>query len=123
MYLKDIKSVFIVIPLCVLSVLCVLLLCERYEEIKWERSGIPDVVSTRNICGRCHITVVANNEEITDPDSLAENVIRMYRKNAFRSVRFSTDIGNSPDRVDAAVYRKKNDVGKKEPEFCFSFVP
>lgn len=123
MYLKGIKSVCIVILLCVLSVLCVLLLCERYKEITWERSGIPDVVSTRNICGRCYITVVANNEEITDPYSFAEDVICLYRKNAFRSVRFSTDIGNSPDRVDAVVYCKKNDVGKKEPEFCFSFVP
>lgn len=125
MYRKDIKIIHIIFGLFILGTAAVItpLKCERYERMLWENSGIPDVVSTRNISGRCYITVVSNSREITDSDKLITEVIRLYRKNAFRSVKFSTDIGGRPERIEVAVYFQKSDVGEKEPEFSFSFIP
>ena len=69
-----------------------LFLTERYGYRKYDNSGIPDAVSSVCEGGECRLTVVANSGEIDDEGEFAEEVIDMCRENAFRSLRFSTDL-------------------------------
>lgn len=85
------------------------------EQWKRDNSGIPDVVNSITSGETCRLTVVANSGSIGDADAFAGEVIRMYRENAFHSLRFSTDIGNGPEKLDIAVYLKKADIGEEEP--------
>ena len=100
--------------LCAAAVLTVFWLAcsEKAEQWLWERSGIPDVVSSTCDGSECRLTVVANSGCIEDREGFAREVALKYRENSFRSVRFSRDTGGQPSIVDIAVYLKKKDIGK-----------
>ena len=80
----------------------------KYDQGKEEDWGIPDAVSTVSDGETCRLTVVANCREIEDREMFAENVIRMYTENAFRSIRVhqaaqkSTSTGLSASRTSCA---------------------
>ena len=95
--------------LCAAAVLTVFWLAcsEKAEQWLWERSGIPDVVSSTCDGSECRLTVVANSGCIEDREGFAREVALKYRENSFRSVRFSRDTGGQPSIVDIAVYLKK----------------
>ncbi len=111
--------------LCAAAVLTVFwLVCsEKAEQWLWERSGIPDVVSSTCDGSECRLTVVANSGCIEDREGFAREVALKYRENSFRSVRFSRDTGGQPSIVDIAVYLKKKDIGKTDPvmRICLEF--
>lgn len=111
--------------LCAAAVLTVFWLAcsEKAEQWLWERSGIPDVVSSTCDGSECRLTVVANSGCIEDREGFAREVALKYRENSFRSVRFSRDTGGQPSIVDIAVYLKKKDIGKIDPvmRICLEF--
>ena len=90
----------------------------RYsEEEKKGGASVPDVVSSRQLGDECRLGVVANGSRTDDRMSFAERVVEMYKDNAFYTIRFSRDSGESPEKVYMDVYPEKEDVGNGEPEF------
>ncbi len=79
--------------------------------------GIPDTVSSISHGEKCSLTVVANSREIPDEEAFAREVIRMCMENSFRSLRFSTDLGDWPAVMEIDVYLQKKDVGRTPPVF------
>ena len=55
---------------------------------------------------------MANSGQIPDEEAFAREVIRMCMENSFRSLRFSTDIGDWPAVMEIDVYLQKKDVGR-----------
>ena len=82
-----------------------------------DECGIPDAVSSISHGEKCCLTVVANSGQIPDKEAFAREVIRMCMENSFRSLRFSTDIGDWPAVLEIDVYLQKKDVGEEPPVF------
>jgi hypothetical protein len=82
-----------------------------------EECGIPDAVSSISDGEKCCLTVVANSSQISDEEAFAREVVRMCMENSFRSLRFSTDIGERPAVLEIDVYLQKKDVGEMPPVF------
>ena len=95
----------------------------KYDQGKEEDWGIPDAVSTVSDGETCRLTVVANCREIEDREMFAENVIRMYTENAFRSIRISDDLGGWAERLDIRVYLQKSDIGHADPAMRILYEP
>lgn len=95
----------------------------KYDQGKEEDWGIPDAVSTVSDGETCRLTVVANCREIEDSEMFAENVIRMYTENAFRSIRISDDLEGWAERLDIRVYLQKSDIGHADPAMRILYEP
>ena len=95
----------------------------KYDQGKEEDWGIPDAVSTVSDGETCRLTVVANCREIEDREMFAENVIRMYTENAFRSIRISDDLEGWAERLDIRVYLQKSDIGHADPAMRILYEP
>ncbi len=95
----------------------------KYDQGKEEDWGIPDAVSTVSDGETCRLTVVANCREIEDCEMFAENVIRMYTENAFRSIRISDDLEGWAERLDIRVYLQKSDIGHADPAMRILYEP
>ena len=95
----------------------------KYDQGKEEDWGIPDAVSTVSDGETCRLTVVANCREIEDCEMFAENVIRMYTENAFRSIRISDDLEGWAERLDIRVYLQKSDSGHADPVMRILYEP
>ena len=67
--------------------------------------------------------MVAKCREIEDREMFAENVIRMYTENAFRSIRISDDLGGWAERLDIRVYLQKSDIGHADPAMRILYEP
>ena len=95
----------------------------KYDQGKEEDWGIPDAVSTVSDGETCRLTVVANCRENEDCEMFAENVIRMYTENAFRSIRISDDLEGWAERLDIRVYLQKSDIGHADPAMRILYEP
>lgn len=101
----------------VLLISLFLYLAKRKGERIIDECGIPDTVSSISHGEKCSLTVVANSREIPDEEAFAREVIRMCMENSFRSLRFSTDLGDWPAVMEIDVYLQKKDVGRTPPVF------
>lgn len=101
----------------VLLISLFLYLAKRKGERIIDECGIPDAVSSISHGEKCSLTVVANSREIPDEEAFAREVIRMCMENSFRSLRFSTDLGDWPAVMEIDVYLQKKDVGRTPPVF------
>lgn len=101
----------------VLLISLFLYLVKRKDEWIIDECGIPDAVSSISDGEKCCLTVVANSGQIRDKEAFAREVIRMCMKNSFRSLRFSTDLGDWPAVMEIDVYLQKKDVGRTPPVF------
>lgn len=95
----------------------------KYREWKEDNSGIPDAVSTVSDGDLCRMTVTANCRIIEDEEKFAENVIKMYRENAFRSIRLSTDLGKVAEKLDIRVYLHRDDIREGNPVMRILYEP
>ncbi len=91
---------------------------------QWEEacSGIPDVVSSISVNNYHYLTVIANCKKIDDKEAFARKIIDMCQQNAFRSVKFSTDVNGYPSGLDINVYLKNNDIENNKPVCKIKFV-
>ena len=60
---------------------------------------------------------------IEDEEKFAENVIKMYRENAFRSIRLSTDLGKAAEKLDIRVYLHRDDIREGNPVMRILYEP
>ena len=101
----------------VLLISLFLYLAKRKGERIIDECGIPDAVSSISDGEKCCLTVVANSGQIRDKEAFAREVIKMCMENSFRSLRFSTDLGEWSAVMEIDVYLQKKDVGRTPPVF------
>lgn len=115
---NKVKTAFRMIAgITVLQIVLLLYLTGIFRSRNGESSGIPDAVSSVRAGEKCSVTVVADREEIADEEAFAREVMRMCRENSFRSLRFSTDMGEVPKVFEIDVYLHREDMGECSPVF------
>ena len=101
--------------LCI--VIMILTGCNRTNEI-----GEPDCVHTSSFNDELYLTIVANRNEIEDPEAFAEEILEMCKNNSFKSIKLSTDIQDFPEEITAKIYLYEEDIYIKEPAFVIKYA-
>lgn len=117
---KDVV-VEILLGICIVLIIVegVIFYCNSLETY----SNVPDLVSSFVSNNDYHLMVVANSKEITDKESISNEVIEMCRNNSFKSMIFSTDLRGYPGSLDIDVYLQKEDIGKTDSVLNIRFQP
>ena len=98
-------------------VIMILTGCNRTNEI-----GEPDCVHTSSFNDELYLTIVANRNEIEDPEAFAKEILEMYKNNSFKSIKLSIDIQGFSEQITAKVYLYEKDIYKEEPMFVIEYV-
>ena len=85
-------------------ILILLLVCLLFGGFINGKVQEPDCVSSSVFDNEMRLTIVAEQTDINDVNEFADRLFRMYRENTFKSIRFSTDIMEMPDRIIMEVY-------------------
>ncbi len=110
---------------CKMIVAAVLMLAVMMgSDLEWNEKrveGEPDVVSSMIVNNEQYMIVVANRNEIENEEEFKKLLIRMYEKNSFHSVKFSTDMVES-EKVYMKVYLWRDEIARKDPAMRINYI-
>lgn len=87
------------------------------EKIKEDVLSKPDCVSSVHSSeGDYQLTIIANENEITDKKAYARMLIEKVQKNDFKTIMFSYDMTEYPTRLQMSVYLSEEDWKDKDVE-------
>lgn len=86
-----------------------------------ENVTTPDAVSSYSTNNDTHLTIVAN-QEVTDKEAFAKELLTMCKENSFTTIKFSTDMGNLTS-VSMNVYQDKDSIEGNDPIMRVEYKP
>lgn len=97
--------------------ICVMEIYSGFHKVQSKKlSGIPDAINSISFNTTEHLTVIANQEEIADKNTLAKQIIKMCQENSFQSIKFSYDMV-CPTELQIIVYKTEKDFDENK-QFC-----
>ena len=99
---KKLKNVGILLLILILSG------CATKQEEALE----PDCINSYVSNGDYDLIIIANQKEITNKEAFAEQVVEKVRKNDFKTILFSYDLGGYPTSLDMTVYLNEAELEK-----------
>lgn len=104
----------------ILSLILAIVLISGSKQIHQE--GEIDVISSMKFNQDENLTVIANKNKIEDKERLAKLLIKKYKDNSFKSIKFSTDYGYATS-LNIRVFLWEYQVRNQDPVMKIEYIP